>query len=352
VSADRRSSGRPGQDSAAGKSSLRADCGRCFGLCCVAPAFSASADFAIDKPAGQACPNLAADFGCSVHDRLRPLGFPGCTVFDCFGAGQKVAQDTFGGRDWRHAPEIAGQMFQVFGTMRQLHELLWYLSEALTLVEPLTSAAAPARPGPKAPNAAPARGETRGRLSARELHDELSRAVAETERLTCGSRAALAELDVTAHRTDANAMLVRTSELVRAQASRPESGRQESSQQEAGRRRAGRQEAGLRGRRAARPRATRPPAADYRGADLIGQDLRDADLRCANLRGAYLIGARLQGADLAVADLTGADLRGADLSGADLSASIFVTQAQIDAATGDPGTRLPPSLTRPAHWPG
>jgi hypothetical protein len=31
---------------------LRADCERCFGLCCVAPAFAASADFAIDKDAG------------------------------------------------------------------------------------------------------------------------------------------------------------------------------------------------------------------------------------------------------------------------------------------------------------
>ncbi len=40
-----------------GRHDLRADCGRCAGLCCVAPAFTASADFAIDKPAGQPCPN-------------------------------------------------------------------------------------------------------------------------------------------------------------------------------------------------------------------------------------------------------------------------------------------------------
>ena len=66
---------------------LRADCARCFGLCCVAPAFAASADFAIDKPAGQACPHLAGDFRCGIHDELRPRGFPGCTVYDCFGAG-------------------------------------------------------------------------------------------------------------------------------------------------------------------------------------------------------------------------------------------------------------------------
>jgi hypothetical protein len=113
--------------------SLRADCERCFALCCVAPAFSASADFAISKPAGQPCPNLQPDFRCSIHDRLRPRGFGGCTAYDCFGAGQQVAQVTFGGRDWRQAPEIAAQMFDVFGIVRQLHELLWYLTEALTL---------------------------------------------------------------------------------------------------------------------------------------------------------------------------------------------------------------------------
>ena len=35
-----------------GRLDLHADCERCFGLCCVAPAFSAPADFAIDKAAG------------------------------------------------------------------------------------------------------------------------------------------------------------------------------------------------------------------------------------------------------------------------------------------------------------
>jgi uncharacterized protein YjbI with pentapeptide repeats len=266
------------------RSSLRADCERCVGLCCVVPAFSASADFAIDKPAGHACPNLRADFRCSIHDRLRQRGFPGCTVYDCFGAGQKVAQVTFGGQDWRRTPGIAEQMFTVFTIMRQLHELLWYLSEALTL--------RPASP----------------------LHGELSVALDETERLTHGSPDALVELEVSAHRRGINALLLRTSELVRAGVRRQE--------------------------------------VDLKGADLIGKDLRGADLKGANLRGAYLIGADLRSADLRLADLIGADLRGADLRGADLAGSIFLTQPQLDAAKGDPATRLPPLLTRPAHWPG
>ena len=85
---------------------------------------------------------------------------------------------------------------------------------------------------------------------------------------------------------------------------------------------------------------------------LIGADLRAADLRAANLRGAYLIGADLRRTDLGLADLTGADLRGADVRGADLRRALFLTQSQLDAATGDTATKLPPALTRPAHWPG
>jgi uncharacterized protein YjbI with pentapeptide repeats len=277
--------------------SLRADCARCFGLCCVAPAFSASADFAIDKPAGKPCPNLRSDFGCGIHSRLRQQGFPGCTVYDCFGAGQQVAQVTFGGRDWRRTPQLAGQMFEVFTIMRQLHELLWYLTEALT------------------------------RPPARPLHGELRDALDRTERLTGLSPDEVVALDVTAHRQDVNALLRRTSELVRADAlstaEAPGSG----------------VSAGAGGQRI-----------DHGGADLIGKDLRGADLRGANLRGAYLIGADLSGADMRLADVIGADFRGADLSGADLTDSIFLTQSQLDAARGDPDTRLPPSLSHPTHW--
>jgi uncharacterized protein YjbI with pentapeptide repeats len=288
----------PGRD----RLSLRADCERCFALCCVAPAFSASADFAISKPAGQPCPNLQPDFRCSIHDRLRPRGFGGCTAYDCFGAGQQVAQVTFGGRDWRQAPEIAAQMFGVFAIVRQLHELLWYLSEALAMP------------------------------AARPLHGELSAALQETGRLAGGSPEALAALDVTAHRRDINALLLRTSELARAGARRKAAG-------------PGR--AGLTG---AGHRAADHRVADHRGADLTGKDLSGADLTGASLRGAYLIGADLSGTDLTGADFTGADLRGADLSGADLTGSIFLTQSQLDAAKGDPGTRLPASLAYPAHW--
>jgi hypothetical protein len=272
---------------AAGSLELRADCGRCFGLCCVVPAIARSAEFAIDKPAGQPCPNLAVDqtagFGCSIHDRLRPSGFGGCAAYDCFGAGQHVAQGTFGGRDWRREPELAGPMFAAFGVMRQLHELAWYLRAAVEL-----------EPG-------------------EPLAGELSAALTETARRTSLGPADLAALDVAAHRDAVNPLLLRTSERLRSKS-------------------------GVAG-------------PELRGADLIGRDLTGADLRRASLRGAQLIGARLRDADLRLADLTGADLRGADLTGADLRGAIFLTQSQLDSVSRGDGSKLPPRLSRPAHWP-
>jgi uncharacterized protein YjbI with pentapeptide repeats len=222
-----------------------------LGLCCVVPAFSVSADFAIDKPAGHACPNLLADSRCGVHASLRQKGFAGCTVYDCFGAGQKVSQVTLGGHDWRESPQTAKQMFEVFPVMRDLHELLWYVTEALTLP------------------------------AAHSLSEELGRALAETERLTLLPPQAVVDLDVAAHRRDVNDLLLAASELVRA---------------------------GVRDRQDHR-------GADLIGADLQGADLRGASLRGAALIGANLRRADLRMADVTGADLRGADVRGADLSG-------------------------------------
>ncbi|HEY0698335.1 MAG TPA: pentapeptide repeat-containing protein, partial [Micromonospora sp.] len=259
---------------------LRADCARCFGLCCVVPAFAASSDFAIDKPAGHACPNLAADFRCGIHHRLRDRGFAGCTVFDCFGAGQRVAQLTFGGRDWRSAPETTGPMFAVFPVMRQLHELLWYLTEAVGL-----------RPGTP-------------------LDDELATALDETERLAGGDPEELLALDVEAHRRQVNALLLRASELVRARRGQPGADRRGAQLIGADLRRADLRGASLRGAYLI--------GADLRGVDLALADLTGADLRGADLRGADLRKANLRAANLQRADLTGADLRGANLRDANL----------------------------------
>ncbi|QBJ98281.1 pentapeptide repeat-containing protein [Rhodococcus sp. ABRD24] len=261
---------------------LSADCAHCFALCCVALPFARSADFAIDKDGGTPCRNLLDDFRCGIHAGLRESGFAGCTVYECFGAGQKVSQGTFGGRSWRAAPDTAPQMFDVFPVVRQLHEMLWYLAEARSLSQ------------------------------TRSIHGDLTGMYRETAELADGSADDLVALDVGAHRERVNALLLQTSELVRATV--------------AGRRK------------------------DRRGADLMGAKLVGADLKGTNLRGAYLIGADLRRADLRAADVIGADFRGADVRGAGLAGALFLTQFQINAAKGDAATTLPSALTRPAHW--
>ncbi|RBY90766.1 pentapeptide repeat-containing protein [Blastococcus sp. TF02A-26] len=228
---------------------LHADCARCAALCCVLPPFAASADFAIDKPAGRPCPNLAADDRCSIHARLPERGFPGCVTFDCFGAGQQLVQVTYAGRDPRRDPGALA----VLDAMRQVSELLWYVAEALA-----RPAAAPLRP----------------RLTAvRDRARALREAPADE----------LAELDTGALRRDAGALLREVSERVRAELPGP---------------RRDRSGADLVGR-------------DLRRADLRAACLRSAYLIGADLRGVDLRGADLLGADLRGADLRGTDLRDA-----------------------------------------
>jgi len=230
------------------RSNLRADCTQCVGLCCVALTLTRSADFAIDKPAGEPCPNLLDDYRCGIHAHLRDRGFPGCTVYDCFGAGQKVTQQTYAGTDWRHAPDSGAQMFEVFAVVRLLHELLWYLIEAREL--------------------------------APSLRAELQTALDDTERLTHGSPEELADLDVLAHRARVNELLLRTSEQVRA---------------------------GVR-RTPLDHRGADLVGARLRGKDLRGADLRSAYLIAADLRDADLSFADLIGTDLRDTDLRSARL--------------------------------------------
>lgn len=269
---------------------LKIDCPKCFGFCCVALYFSASEGFPTNKDAGKPCINLQADFKCAVHKELRTKGLKGCTAYDCFGAGQKVAQVTYEGRDWSKNPETAKQMFDVFLVMRQLHEMLWYLTEALRL-----------------------------------NHNEAARTkicsvIDETIQFTNLDADSLIKLDLEAHRSNVNPLLAAASELVRAKVRRGQKSALKRKNLIAGR------------------------------LNLIGSDLRKANLRGEDLRGALLIAANLREVDLSYADLIGADLRDTDLCGADLSSSIFITQAQINAAKGDSATKLPLSLVRPSYW--
>jgi len=298
---------------------LAADCESCFGLCCVAHAFKASASFAFDKPAGKPCPNLQVDFGCAVHRTLRQQGFSGCTAYTCYGAGQKVAQHTFGGIDWRQAPETAELMFQTFPIVRQLNELLWFITEALDRCSPGAD------------------------------HEALLGLLGETERLAATRADQMSWGDVDDHCLIGETLLGHVSAGIRAAALSVDRERPaarsapgvppEPLRLEPGRRGADWRRADLRG-------------ADLRGADLRGADLRGADLRGADLWGAVLSNADLSGADLRWADLMGADLGRAILAGTDLSAAIYLTQSQLELADGNARTALSGPLRTPAHWSG
>jgi uncharacterized protein YjbI with pentapeptide repeats len=228
--------------------SLRADCGRCFGLCCVALPFARSSDFAIDKEAGIPCPHLGSDHRCTIHAQLRTAGFAGCTSYDCFGAGQRIAQETFRGLDWRTHRELAAPMMAAFRVMQRLHELLWYLRQASTW-----DATVPLRPRIEA--------EARRVDQAAGLPAERLRAVDAAE-----LRAQIAPL------------LREASALARA---------------------------GLDGSDHSDADLT---GADLRGFDLVGSDLRNAHLLGADLRGNDLRLTDLLGADLRGADVRGAAL--------------------------------------------
>ncbi|WHH60175.1 pentapeptide repeat-containing protein [Petroclostridium sp. X23] len=269
---------------------LRVDCKKCFGLCCVALYFWASEGFPTDKEAGKPCINLQPDFVCSIHKDLRNKRLKGCIAYDCFGAGQKVAQVTFGGQDWRQVPKSAKKMFDSFLIMRQLHEMLWYLTQAFML------------------------------QTDEGIKEEITSLWESTEQLTFLDVDAILALDVTAHRTKVNKLLKNTSDLVRTKA------------------------------RGEKNTSSINKNTHSRSLDYFGADLRKTNLRGADLRGACLIAANLRGVDLSGADLIGADLRDAELSGANLANSIFLTQAQINTAKGDSHTKLPSMLVRPTYW--
>ncbi|EKN71612.1 pentapeptide repeat-containing protein [Neobacillus bataviensis LMG 21833] len=256
-----------------------ADCENCFGLCCVALPYAKSADFPLDKDSGTPCSNLRGDYRCEIHSNLRNKGFRGCTVYECFGAGQKVSQVTFDGNNWRDYPESAKEMFDVLPIMQQLHEMLYYLNEALNLED------------------------------TQPIYHDLQKALDETEKLTYLGAKSIMELNVPAHRAMINQLLIRTSELVRAKVP---------------------------------PNKKINRGIDLVGAKLKGANLRGANLRGALLIAADLREADLRVADLIGADLRDADLCGANLTGSIFLTQAQINSAKGDMATKLPASLSKP----------
>lgn len=210
-------------------------------------------------------------------------------MFDCFGAGQKVSRHTFAGRSWRNDPQTRDDMFRAFPIVRRLHELLWYLDQAISLIR--------------------GSGDPATVLSRFEHVRELSNQQPDQ----------LAALDVDAEYDAARPLLVEASDRARRGVDAPR------------RKKHGQRQLGP-------------------GSDLVGANLAKTDLRGLSLRGCLLISADLSAARLSQCDVLGVDMRDANLSGADLDGVIYLTQMQVNRARGDDATVLPVGFSRPAHW--
>ena len=267
---------------------LKMSCKDCFGLCCVALYYAASEGFPSDKPAGKPCSYLDRDFKCKIHTKLSQKGFHGCLSYECMGAGQKVAQHTYQGKDWHQQPKRAKEMYDVFLVMKSLHEFLWYLSDAFVHIEE------------------------------KMLREQLQLEIKAIEKLTYEAPKILLAIDIEKKRDEVNGLLHQASKVI-SQKARAAHG-------------------------ITSPLRPQTPFA------WMGKDLRRKILVGADLSGTLLIAANLSGIDLTGANLIGADLRDTHLEGAHLEKALFLTQLQIDTAKGDAKTTLPPQLECPSHW--
>lgn len=251
---------------------LTSDCEHCFGLCCVALPYAKSADFPFDKNGGNPCRNLLSDNRCKVHHELREKGFRGCVSYECFGAGQHVSQKMFGGRDWRSHSDLSKEMFAVFPLIQQVHEMLWYLTQALSLNE------------------------------TEPIHADLKKLYEQTVELTLKAPNEITQLGIDMHRSKVNKLLIKTSELYRGnQASKPEK-----------------------------------RSFDYMGADLRGRNFRGSSFRGVLLIAANLSYADLRKVDFIGADLRDANLEFADLSNALFLTQAQINSANGNIATKIP----------------
>ncbi|WP_221567818.1 pentapeptide repeat-containing protein [Alkalihalobacillus sp. TS-13] len=253
---------------------LKSDCENCFALCCVALPYGKSADFPFDKGGGDPCRNLCSNSLCSIHDQLREKGFQGCVSYECFGAGQHVSQNIFEGKDWRGDHGHAEEMFAVFPLVQQFYEMLWYLSQALTLKETESFQA-----------------------SLQKLYDE-------TVELTEKHPEEILKIDVTDHRGKVNALLIKTSEQYRKDSN------------------AGKK--------------NRVKKIEYIGANLKGLDFKGADFRGKLMIAADLSQCDFRKADFVGADLREANLSGANLKDALFLTQSQINSAKGDQHTKIP----------------
>lgn len=115
-------------------SSFKADCSRCCGLCCFAPAYLREQGFPFDKPAERPCRHLDSASRCRIHMERAERGFAACTYFDCHGAGQWITQRLFSGARWSESDVLAREMAAAYRRWLPRFEAAALLNAALPLV--------------------------------------------------------------------------------------------------------------------------------------------------------------------------------------------------------------------------
>lgn len=229
---------------------LSIDCKKCSGLCCVALYFAKTDGFPNNKEAGKPCENLMQDFRCTIHAELADSKLKGCLAYDCFGAGQKVTQHIYEGKNWKTSPEHAKQVFRVFLIVGQLHQMCWYLLEASQL------------------------------MATKKLSGEIDKLIAQNEHMTQNTPEQILDLNIDEYRERVNQVLKKASELV--ELSINGSCDDKKSKDFFGK--------------------------NFRKTNLDGKDFSMAFLIAANLEGCSLRGTNFLGADLRDTNIRNTDL--------------------------------------------
>lgn len=189
---------------------------------------------------------LGAQYTTNLHDEASKA----VLHTDCFGAGQRVYQDVYQSVNWMTDHEISDEMFSVFLTVRQLHQILWYLVEVSSIVY------------------------------AKSIIVDVRDLILQNLEMTKLSSNEILGLDIQPYRLKANDILRTTGEIVlRAEGENFENNKK----------------------------------TDYIGENMKGRNLHGRDFSMSLMIAADLEGCDLQGANFLGTDLRDANLRKADL---------------------------------------
>lgn len=226
---------------------LKIDCEKCSGLCCVALYCMKTDGFPADKQAGKPCKYLMSDFLCAIHSKLVSKNMRGCLAYDCFGAGQKTTQNYYPNGTWETNPELENKICGIFMTVLQLHQMLWYLVEAFSLT------------------------------SDEHLKSVIDALILENEQMTQWSSERISQLNIEKYRLKVNEVLKRVTSTVSVENSD-------------------------------KIRSTDCFGRNFKKENLNGQDFSMALMIAANLEGCSLQRTNFLGADMRDANLKNTDL--------------------------------------------